>query len=174
MTFSHVAFLRGMNLGRRRITNPELVAAFEAIGFAGAVAFQASGNVLFDADARNDVAARIASGLERELGYPVPTFLRTADQVRRLAAAEPFPATGETRGKLQVTMLATVPDQAAIASAEALDTRADRIRVIGAEWFWWPIGGVSDSRLDLRALERALGAGTTRTQTTLQRISGRL
>ena len=40
----YVAFLRGMNLGRRRIKNPELCAAFEDIGFTNVAAYLASGN----------------------------------------------------------------------------------------------------------------------------------
>ncbi|MEM9304618.1 MAG: DUF1697 domain-containing protein [Pseudomonadota bacterium] len=169
--FTHVAFLRGMNLGRRRITNPELVAAFDAIGIPGAVAFQASGNVLFSSGMGGE---QIASGLGPELGYPVPTFVRTAEDVRTLAAIEPFGPAVEPRGKLQVTLLAEAPGADAIAAAEALDGGEDRVRVIGREWFWWPSGGVSESDLDVRAIEAALGTGTTRTQATLQRIAKKL
>ena len=44
----YVAFLRGMNLGRRRITNDALRAEFEALGFGGVATFLASGNVIFE------------------------------------------------------------------------------------------------------------------------------
>ena len=74
----YVAFLRGMNLGRRRIKNPELCAVFEDIGFTNVAAYLASGNVIFDAeDAEADaVAVAIECGLRDSLGYEVPTFLR--------------------------------------------------------------------------------------------------
>ena len=169
--FTHVAFLRGMNLGRRRITNPELVTAFAAIGVPDAVAFQASGNVLFSATRGEE---QIAAGLERELGYPVPTFIRSADDVRRLAAIEPFGQADAPRGKLQITLLASIAAPDVIAAAEAHDSAEDRIRVVGREWYWWPSGGVSESDLDVRAIEAALGIGTTRTQATLQRIAKKL
>ena len=42
-----VAFLRGMNLGGRRIKNEQLRAEFEALGYADVGTFRASGNVLF-------------------------------------------------------------------------------------------------------------------------------
>jgi uncharacterized protein (DUF1697 family) len=38
----YVAFLRGMNLGNRRIKNDELRAEFEALGFEGVATFRAS------------------------------------------------------------------------------------------------------------------------------------
>ena len=68
-----VAFLRGMNLGRRRITNDELRAAFEGMGLGSPTPFLASGNVVFDTveRARKRLAARIESGLAEALGYEV-------------------------------------------------------------------------------------------------------
>ncbi len=39
---SHVAFLRGMNLGGRRIKNEELQAEFEALGFTDVACFRAA------------------------------------------------------------------------------------------------------------------------------------
>ena len=45
----NVAFLRGMNLGGRRLMNDELCSHFTALGFTGVSAFLASGNVLFEA-----------------------------------------------------------------------------------------------------------------------------
>lgn len=44
----YVAFLRGMNLGGRRITNEELRGHFERMGMAEVATFRASGNVVFD------------------------------------------------------------------------------------------------------------------------------
>ena len=95
----YVAFLRGMNLGRRRIKNPELCAAFEDIGFTDVAAYLASGNVIFDAvDSDTDaVAAAIESGLRVSLGYEVPTFLRSADEVRSIAGYAPFADVTEER-----------------------------------------------------------------------------
>ena len=43
----YVAFLRGMNLGNRRIKNHELRAEFERLGFEEVATFRASGNVVF-------------------------------------------------------------------------------------------------------------------------------
>ena len=102
------AFLRGMNLGNRRITNAELRAQFERLGFASVATFQAAGNVVFEAGeaSEGELIATIERGLEEGLGYAVPTLLRSEDELRAIAAAEPFPA-GEvsaSKGKLQVLL----------------------------------------------------------------------
>ena len=52
----YVAFLRGMNLGKRRIKSSELVAHFEAMGLEDVATFRASGNVVFVAS-KNGLAA---------------------------------------------------------------------------------------------------------------------
>ena len=105
----YIAFLRGMNLGRRRIKNPELCTAFEDIGFTNVSAFLASGNVIFDTDESDPVAVArsIEDGLRDSIGYEVPTFIRTADEVRSIAGYQPFAdVTAERPGKMQVAMIA--------------------------------------------------------------------
>ncbi len=43
----YIAFLRGMNIGGRRITNDGLRSHFEALGCEEVATFRASGNVVF-------------------------------------------------------------------------------------------------------------------------------
>src|SRR5664279_1614157 len=103
-----------MNLGKRRIKNPELSAEFEALGFEGVATFRASGNVVFGAPGRAGEASlteRIEAGLREGLGYEVPVYLRSVAAVAAIAAEEPFDpaAVAASKGKLQVTMLAGKP-----------------------------------------------------------------
>jgi Protein of unknown function (DUF1697) len=71
---AYVAFLRGINLGNRRVKMATLAAGFEAMGFGAVSTFIASGNVLF-ADF---------------LGYPVDTFVRARSEVAAVSAFRPF------------------------------------------------------------------------------------
>lgn len=66
-----MAFLRGMNLGKRRIKNDELRAEFEALGFEDVATFRASGNVIFGAPKQSEGALTktIEAGLGDALGY---------------------------------------------------------------------------------------------------------
>ncbi|MCA8942743.1 MAG: DUF1697 domain-containing protein [Planctomycetes bacterium] len=170
-----VAFLRGMNLGKRRITNEELLEHFEALGFAGASAFLASGNIVFDGRGTVErIAERISSGLAERLGYSVPTFVRTAARVREIAALDPFPRVRHGDGKLQVAMLVAPPKPAAVRRALLCASDDDLLACDGAEVFWWPRVRLTDSELDLAELERALGSMTIRTIGTIQRLSKKL
>jgi uncharacterized protein (DUF1697 family) len=173
-----VAFLRGMNLGRRRIKNPELKAEFDRLGLVDVATFRASGNVVFGVEqreARARLAERIEAGLGDGLGYAVPVYLRSAAEVAAIAAREPFAAAdiAASKGKLQVTMLAKAPSAAAARKVLAVATDEDALAIEGSELYWLPSGGVSESELDLKAIEKAVGPGTQRTIGTIEQIAAK-
>ncbi len=160
----YVAFLRGMNLGKRRIKNPELAAEFERLGLLEVTTFRASGNVIFTVERRESRAkltARVENGLHDGLGYDVPVFLRSIAEVAAIAAMEPFPAkaVAASKGKLQVMMLRGKPSAAAKRAVLALATDQDRLALEGSELFWLPSGGTLESELDQTAIGRRLGRG---------------
>jgi uncharacterized protein (DUF1697 family) len=173
----YVAFLRGMNLGKRRIKNDELRAEFETLGFEDVVTFRASGNVIFGAARKSEGALtkEIEGGLGEALSYEVPVFLRSCKEVVAIASQEPFPAkaVAASKGKLQVTMLAKKPTAAARKKVLALATEEDSLAIAGRELFWLPSGGTIESELDHKAIAKALGMGTQRTMGTIEQISAK-
>ena len=165
-----------MNLGRRRIKNPELCAAFEDIGFTNVSAFLASGNVIFESDEADpiSVVSTIQDGLRASLGYEVPTFLRTAHEVRTIAGHQPFADfTAQRSGKMQVALIANEVGQSARDSALEMSNDADLLEIVGRELYWWPNGGLSESELDLKSIEGFLGPMTIRTKATVERLTAR-
>jgi uncharacterized protein (DUF1697 family) len=174
----YAAFLRGMNIGGRRIKNDELRRRFEELGLSEVSCFRASGNVLFGSDERDEesVRERLESGLGRSLGYGVPVFLRNAGELEAVSAEEPFdPALVDaSRGKLQIAFLPAPPGAEAGRQALALSSDEDRLALSGRELYWLPSGNMSDSGLDLKALESALGPWTMRTKGTVDQIAAKL
>ena len=172
-----VAFLRGMNLGNRRLKNDELQGEFEALGFAEVATFRASGNVIFDTDSGSEAALRkkIEAGLGEGLGYEVTVFLRSAAEVAEIAAREPFAAklVKASKGKLQVSMLANMPSAKDRRAVLALATDEDLLALEGRELYWLPSGGTIDSDLDFRTIDKTLGKGTMRTMGTIEQIAAR-
>ncbi len=172
----HAAFLRGINIGGRRVTGTQLCAPFEALGFEDVASFLASGNVTFSARDSAGLEARIEAALEVSLGFEVDVFVRTAAEVAAVARFEPFPpdVVAATAGRLQVTFLRVEPNQADIAAALAHSSPQDRLMVVGREWYWLPMAGISSSSLNVAAIERFLGRGTTRTFNTVARLQARM
>jgi uncharacterized protein (DUF1697 family) len=173
---SYAAFLRGMNVGGHRLGNEELRAHFTAMGFADVATFRASGNVVFAGVAQplDQVRARIEDGLADALGYAVPTFIRAADEVRAIAASTPFsPERLRCAGKLQVALLAASPTPQAREQALALAGDRDALVFDKRELYWLPAGGVLDSALDMKTIERLLGPMTLRTMGTIEQIAAK-
>jgi uncharacterized protein (DUF1697 family) len=173
----YAAFLRGMNLGGRRITNKDLGAAVSDLGFERVETFRASGNVIFAAEGGTEaaVAGRLETGLSESLGYDVPVFLRSAGEVRAIATFESFSAAevNAAKGKLQVAMLRKRPSAKGRREALAHSTDEDRLAMDGRELYWLPNGGISDSDLDLDALAAALGPMTVRTMGTIEQVAAK-
>lgn len=172
------AFLRGINLGGRRVKNDDLRAAVETIGFADVAIFRASGNVVLEAGGASpaEVTSRLEEGLDRELGFgEVRTFVRTGAQVRAIAAHEPFTPkqVAASKGKLQVSLLAKKPANATRDEVLALATEDDLLALDGRELYWLPRGGTQESTLGQERLAKMFGTATMRTQGTIQQIAAK-
>ena len=90
---SYVALLRAVNVGGTgKLPMAELVAMCEAEGWTRVRTYIASGNVVFDSTA---TAKQVKAALERRLqayaGKPVGVLVRSAAEIARVLAANPFP-----------------------------------------------------------------------------------
>lgn len=173
----YAAFLRGMNVGGHRLSNEELRSHFTAIGFEEVACFRASGNVVFAGKAAKPeaVRTRIERGLEKLLGYAVPTFVRSSDEVLEIAGSKPFTDAqmSASKGKLQVAMLFEKPTAKARKELLALASEADRLALEGRELYWLPSGGVLETGLDMKRIERLVGPMTMRTKGTVEQLAAK-
>ncbi|GAA1244598.1 DUF1697 domain-containing protein [Kitasatospora nipponensis] len=89
---TYLAFLRAVNVGGRTVTMERLRALFTELGLSEVRSYIQSGNVFFRTDEpdRAALTRRIEQHLEEALGYPVPTMLRTVEEVEELLASDPF------------------------------------------------------------------------------------
>ena len=136
----YVAFLRGINLGNRRIKMGALRALFEELKFAGVATFIASGNVIFSAKMADDtkLAKKIAAHLAASLGYPVDTFVRTHAEVTAVAAFRPF-GQAEMENPAHTVHAGFFAEPLAPVQSHGLmacRTDADEFCVAGREYYW--------------------------------------
>jgi uncharacterized protein (DUF1697 family) len=170
---TYAAFLRAINVSNRRAAGAQLRAAAEREGFEEVASFRNSGNLVVSGSGKAaEVAKRLERGLEAELGFEVPAFVRNARQMTAIATHEPFAAAQRKRskGKLQVVLLERKPSAAARRKALQLSSENDLLDLRGGELYWLPSGGFADSDLDRTALERILGRSTTRTMGTIEQM----
>jgi uncharacterized protein (DUF1697 family) len=167
----YAAFLRAVNLGRnRRVTSAQLKALFEEVGAEDVATFRTSGNVVFEAS--RDIVRELEGHLEKALGHEMVIFLRTASEVKEIAARTPFPGKDVegSKGKLQVSLLEKKPTAATQKKALALATDQDRLIFGKRELYWLPSGGTMESELDRNALDKLIGPTTMRTKGTVEQL----
>jgi uncharacterized protein (DUF1697 family) len=173
----YVAFLRGINVTGRRVTNDALRACAEGLGFGEVAAFRGSGNLVVTTEDGTPAAltSRLEDGLATALGYPVAVFLRSVGEVRAIADHEPFPTAdvAASEGKLQVAFLRRRPTAAQRKDVLARASDGDRLALRGRELYWLPSGRMTDSALDLDALWRILGPTTMRTKSTIELLAAK-
>jgi len=136
----YIAFLRGMNLGNRRIKMDQLRKLFVALGFSDVATFIASGNVVFSCSSSDTgkLESRIAQHLEHALGYRVDTFVRTREQLAGISLHRPFPRheLNDPRNSLHVGFLAQTLGATQRKLLTACRTAVDEFHVKGREFYW--------------------------------------
>ena len=144
------------------------------MGFSDVAAYQAAGNVTFRTEGAVDEAV-IESTLADAYGFETPTFVRSSTEIAAVAGIEPFTpeAIAGTAGRVQVTFLRDTPSPDRAAALVELAPDEDRVRVIGREWYWLPVAGVSGSALRVGDIERLVGVMTMRTLGTVARMQAR-
>ena len=92
MTHRYIALLRGINVGGRVIKMEQLRKLFTELGFSNVRSYINSGNIFFDTDDsdRKKLSYAIEQNLHKALGYEVPVFLRTIDELESILSQDPF------------------------------------------------------------------------------------
>jgi uncharacterized protein (DUF1697 family) len=157
-----VALLRAVNLGsRNKVPMARLRRALEEGGYENVRTVIASGNVVFER-ARPSARA-IEQLLVDEFGVDTTVLLRSAAQIRALAAADPFG--GENA---YVAFLAKKPSAAALRSLDGLDEHA----LVGSDLVLHFPSGYSAAQLTGAVLEKKLGCeATVRNWRTVEKLA---
>jgi uncharacterized protein (DUF1697 family) len=172
---TRVAFLRAVNVGKRRVPNARAVKIVERGGGRGVWAYINSGNVVFEMGGTRGALERdFERAFEREFGFEVTTFVRTHAEVRHALDLKPFRiSTGDT---YFITFLKSRPSAKQRAALEALSNAFDSLVVDKGEVHWRMRGRSTDSKLTTKAWENILGSrrSTSRNVTMLRKLNAKI
>lgn len=168
----YVAFLRGINVSGQKLIKMELLKKiFSDNGYANVVTYIQSGNVLFDAKGKEEkIRAGIEKMLEKELGYPVVTIVRSIEDIHDVIKRNPFTVVEETK-KIYITYLSDHP------GADKLDTLGkvlapgEEMHVSGRE-IYFVSPGYGTTKFTNAYIEKQLRLNaTTRNLATTQKVT---
>lgn len=88
----YVALLRGINVGgNRKVPMSDLKVCLENIGLENVRTYIQSGNVLFESESRDPrvLEKNIETAIEETFGFPVPTVVLSADELKSILDQTP-------------------------------------------------------------------------------------
>jgi uncharacterized protein (DUF1697 family) len=159
-----VALLRGINVGgKNKLPMKDLVAMFERAGCVETRHYIQSGNVVFEAppSLAAKMPAVVQAAIQKELGLRVPVLVRSAKELRAVAAGNPFLAAGADRDALHVMFLADAPSKAAIAALDPARSPPDTFAVDGREIYLSCPNGVARTKLSNAWFDAKLATTST-------------
>lgn len=167
--------LRGVNLGpHNRIKMEELRALYESLKLQDPRTYVQSGNVIFRTKEKNSpqLAKKIQTAIEKNLGCCPNVILRTAKEVREAIAANPFPKEVEREpSKVLVTFLAAEPLRGAESNLAKFKDYPEKLHLKGRELYIYFPNGAGRSKLPWSAIDKLLQVtGTARNWNSVQAI----
>lgn len=174
----YVALLRAINVTGRNIKMERLREIFQELDVTQVETFIASGNVIFEAASTDPVALaqQIEEHLERSLGYPVATFLRTPAQLAQVVAAIPFSPSdlSDEAASVYIAFAATTPTSAAQEKLLACGNAVDTFHVRQHDIYWLCQRRFSDSTFSSARMEKMLQIPlTVRNSSTIKKLAAK-
>jgi uncharacterized protein (DUF1697 family) len=124
---SHVALLRGINVGgRNKVPMAELREVVASLGHSGVATYIQSGNVLFSTEKKDNakLAAALESAIEDRFGLRSSVVVLSRDELAEVLAANPYPGEPNPRLVHVVFLNADPPPDLAGRIAAVVDAAA--------------------------------------------------
>jgi uncharacterized protein (DUF1697 family) len=159
----HVALLRAVNVGGRKLPMAELRALAAEIGWEGVQTYIQSGNLVFSAPGdRAALEAKLEVAIRERFGMEVPVVVRGAAEWARYPASNPFAEAAEKEpNRLMLLLSKRPPVDGAEAAIQAKAAAGEQVRRAGdAIWIHFPEGS-GNSKLTPALIDRAIGSPAT-------------
>lgn len=145
---------------------------FIDLGYDDVQTYILSGNVVFRAPGTAaGLEKAIEKRVERDLGLNVRVLVRSAAEMKKIDAGNPFAEKGVDLSGLHVNFMATKPSAAAVKALHPGIGGSDEFVVVGREVYLRCPNGYGRTKLNNAFFEKALGtAGTTRNWKTVSKL----
>ena len=143
-----LALLRGINVGGKNILPMKALAEMFAVaGCTDVKTYIQSGNVVFRQGARKDVASLVRAEIAKQFGLKVPVVMRSAAEMVKVLAENPFLDRDVDEAWLHVMFLEDEPSAAMIAGLDPARSVPDEYMVRGREIYLHLPHGAAKTKL---------------------------
>ncbi len=167
-----VAFLRAVNVGKRKYPMAELRDALSAAGFEDVETHIQTGNVLFRTATRSraKVIAALEEAMRKDRGFEVPVVLLTPAELTEVYDEARSFAKGATPKGHYLSLLADPPKAAAAKRLEARSKDGEQVQVGKRAVHLMLDGPFHEASTGNAEVERHLGVATTRNLTVIEKL----
>jgi uncharacterized protein (DUF1697 family) len=160
---THVAMLRGVNVGGNPLKMEWLRNACEEIGLREVRSYLQSGNIVFASSlGAAKLAATLKAKIDKQTRLPVPVIIRSAKEMADIVAQNPFlKHKGIDATKLHVTFLGEGPKQPDIEKLDKLAGARDAYRLTRREIYLHCPINYGETKLSNTAFEKVFGVSAT-------------
>ena len=163
MSASHIALLRGINVGKaKRVAMADLRALLGRLGYLEVKTLLNSGNVVFTVPRgiRRDHAGHIEQAIASRLGVSCRVFVLTAEALEAIVRANPLGDVADDPSRLLVSILARPADRTRLQPLTRGRWHPEAFALGPGASYLWCAGGILASPL-AKAVNTALGDATT-------------
>jgi len=147
----HIALLRAVNVGGRKVLKDDLLGLAQDLGFDEAKTLLASGNLVLWGKAEGGAAleTRLEDGLEKRMGLRTEFMVRSPAELKAIIAANPFPEQALAGPNHLVVHFLKRPIAAAdVEILRAAITGRERVEARDRELYVVYPDGIGDSMID--------------------------
>ena len=140
----------------------ELVQELDALDLQEIRTYIQSGNAVFESSRKvpATLGAQIASRIEKRHGFKPHVLILSASAFESALRSNPFPEAASDPKTLHLSFLASAPESPDLDALTAVQSPAERFRLIGQVFYLHAPDGIGRSKLAAK-VEKALGVATT-------------
>ena len=163
MTTTHIALLRGINVGKnKRVAMADLRAVIESLGYRNARTLLNSGNAVFDSakPLKRSAAEELQRALEKKTGVSSRFTLRSSDDLAAIVKANPLVKVATDHTRLFAAFVIDTVDMNRVKPLTRQDWKPEAIAIGPDVVYIWCPNGLLESKAQV-AVGKALGDGVT-------------
>jgi len=169
-----VSLFRAINVGKNKVAMPQLKEMHSRLGFEHPRHYLQTGNIIFESAEKDSekVAGQLKKEFAREFGFETEVMVRTAAELEKIRAANPW--VGDTAKEtkwLVVMFLSGEPSREAQQALTGAYTGPEDIVFSGKELFLYYVNNIGESKLTNAYIEKKLKVlGTGRNWNTVNKL----
>lgn len=143
-----IVLLRGINIGKRRVSMPDLRDLLAGAGFDDVSTYVQSGNVVLSSRlTEQGLANKCEQLISERFGFDVPVIVRSRDELAEVVRLNPLKDIAENPKRYQVSFLDRELEPEVVERLSGLALKSERLLAVGRELYGWHPEGVARSKL---------------------------